>query len=209
MARRLIKTAIRSREFLSRALVWQEPDKEYVLVGWGLVAGAIGLATGLLADPHSLAVAFWGIYLFGLLTAISAIDARFGIIPDSLVAWLAVGGVIQMIGLDWQDLAQVLLASVFAFTVFGLLRVAYRYLRGQDGLGFGDVKFLAAGALWVGLDGLAGVLVIAVASALAGLFVLRATGVNLTRTHAMSFGPHLAAAIWIVWVFDPLQLIAR
>ena len=209
MARSLVKTAIRSRDFLSRALVWQEPHKEYLLVGWALVVGAIWLAAGLLVDPRGLAVVFWGIYLFGLLTAICATDARFGIIPDSLVAWLAIGGAIQLIRSDWQNCEQALLASIFAFMMLGFLRAAYRYLRGHDGLGFGDVKFLAAGALWVGLEGLASVLVIAVASALAGLVVLRLNGVGLSRTYSMSFGPHLAAAIWIVWIFDPLELIAH
>ena len=54
------------------------------------MAGAIWIAIGLPRDPGWPEVAVAGFYLVTVLAVICAIDARFGIIPDSLVAALAV-----------------------------------------------------------------------------------------------------------------------
>jgi leader peptidase (prepilin peptidase)/N-methyltransferase len=89
---------------------------------------------------------------------------------------------------------------VFAAVLF---RAGYRWLRGHDGLGFGDVKFVAAGSLWVGAEGIPVVLLIAVASALVSLLILRAQGRELHGKQAISFGPHLAIGLWWVWVLGP------
>jgi leader peptidase (prepilin peptidase)/N-methyltransferase len=35
-----------------------------------------------------------------------------------------------------------------------LFRASYRRIREFDGLGFGDVKFVAAAALWIGIQGI-------------------------------------------------------
>jgi leader peptidase (prepilin peptidase)/N-methyltransferase len=78
-------------------------------------------------------------------------------------------------------------------------------VRGFDGLGFGDVKFVAAGVLWIGIDGVPWLLVVAVLSALASLVILRAEGHDLDGKQAISFGPHLAIGLWLTWVAGPLQ----
>ena len=87
---------------------------------------------------------------------------------------------------------------VFAAVLF---RAGYRWLRGHDGLGFGDVKFVAAGSLWVGAEGIPVVLLLV--SALVSLLILRAQGHELHGKQAISFGPHLAIGLWWVWVLGP------
>jgi leader peptidase (prepilin peptidase)/N-methyltransferase len=67
----------------------------------------------------------------------------------------------------------------------------------------GDVKFLLAGALWIGLEGLPILLLLAVLSASVSLLILRIGGARLSRSDALSFGPHLAVALWLVWVIGP------
>jgi leader peptidase (prepilin peptidase) / N-methyltransferase len=81
----------------------------------------------------------------------------------------------------------------------------YSALRGHEGLGQGDLKFAAAAALWIGLEGIPGLLLAAVVSALASLLILRAHGYDLHGKLAISFGPHLALGLWLIWVFGPLQ----
>lgn len=87
----LRKTSGRTGRFLGRALTWRAPDRQHSAVAWGLVAGAIWLLTGLPEDPAWPEAALAGLYLGSVLAAICAIDARYGIIPDSLVAALAAG----------------------------------------------------------------------------------------------------------------------
>jgi len=135
-----------------------------------------------------------------LLAAVCAIDARYGIIPDSLVLALAVGGVLHAWLWGLGDLWWRGLEAAVVFAAVSLFRAVYRWLRGQDGLGFGDVKFLAAGTLWVGGEGIPVVLLIAVVSALVSLLILRAQGHELHGKQAISFGPHLAIGLWWVWV---------
>ena len=74
----------------------------------------------------------------------------------------------------------------------------YRRLRGRDGLGEGDPKLLAAIGAWVGVAGLASVLLGAALAGLAWALVLRGRGQVLTATTALPFGPFLALACWAV-----------
>jgi leader peptidase (prepilin peptidase) / N-methyltransferase len=84
-----------------------------------------------------------------------------------------------------------------------LFRASYRRIRGFDGLGFGDVKLVAAAALWIGIQGMPVLLLVAVLSA---LLILRAQGHDLHGQQAISFGPHLAPGLWLTWVFGSLWL---
>jgi leader peptidase (prepilin peptidase)/N-methyltransferase len=205
MIRALRKTGDRTGRFLGHALAWHAPDRQYGIVAWALVAGALWLAASLAGDPEWAGPALAGLYLMGLLAAVCAIDARYGIIPDSLVVALAVGGVLQTCLIGSAGLLQRAIEAVVAFGAAYLFRAAYRWVRGFDGLGFGDVKFVAAGVLWIGIDGLPWLLLVAVLSALASLVILRAEGHELDGKQAISFGPHLAIGLWLTWVAGPLQ----
>lgn len=198
-----MKTAARMQDFVRHALVWREPYREYAILCWLFAGGALWLALDIWtrADPPMTAI--WGCYLLLLLVAVCAIDARFGIIPDALVVWLAAGGLVQLLGQDWDAVLHRLGAGALAFVAALLLRLVYRTWRGQEGLGLGDVKFLFAGALWIGLEGLPALLLLAVLSAAVSLLILRMGGTRLSRSDALSFGPHLAVALWLVWVIGP------
>ena len=208
MIRALRKTGGRTGQFLSASLAWRSPDRQYAIVAWGLIAAAVWLAGGLSEGPEGFGLLVASLYLLGLLAAVCAIDARYGIIPNSLVAALAGGGVIQMLVLGQADL--LLQRGIEAGLLLGggyLFRSLYRALRGHDGLGQGDVKFAASAVLWVGLDGIPGLLLAAVVSALASLLILKAQGYDLHGRLAISFGPHLALGLWLIWVFGPLQFV--
>jgi leader peptidase (prepilin peptidase)/N-methyltransferase len=201
----LRKTSGRTGRFLGRALAWRTPDRPYAVVGWGLVAGAIWIAIGLPRDPGWPEVAVAGLYLVTILAAICAIDARFGIIPDSLVAALAVGGLLQTYFDGQAGLLERGFEAAVVFAAAALFRASYRWIRGFDGLGFGDVKFLAAAALWIGIAGIPVLLLMAVLSAIISLLIIRLEGHELDGQQAIAFGPHLAVALWLTWAAGPLQ----
>jgi leader peptidase (prepilin peptidase)/N-methyltransferase len=78
-----------------------------------------------------------------------------------------------------------------------VLRRAYRRIRGKDGLGFGDVKFLAASGAWVGPFGIPYLVLLASISGL-----VSAVGFNLFRgrtslSDRLAFGPHLTVGLLI------------
>ena len=201
MMRALRKTGDRTGRFFGDALAWRSAEaRPYAGVAWGLIAGAVWFAAGIAGNPGWALPAIAGGYLVVLLAAVCAIDGRFGIIPDSLVLALAAGGALQAWLWGAGDLWWRGLEAAMVFAAASLLRAGYRWLRGHDGLGFGDVKFVAAGTLWVGAEGIPALLLIAVASALVSLLILRAQGHELHGTHAISFGPHLAIGVWWVWV---------
>lgn len=139
------------------------------------------------------------LYLTIVLAAIAAIDARYGIIPDPLVAGLALGGALQvyLAGDEpvWRHGAE---AAVLAGGAL-LFRASYKWLRGNEGLGLGDVKFLGAAAFWIDLDDVSGLLLIAVVSAAISLLILRSKGYSLHGKQAIPFGPHLVTGLALIW----------
>jgi leader peptidase (prepilin peptidase) / N-methyltransferase len=200
----LRKTTGRTSQFLGNALAGRAPDRQHVLVAWGLVGGAALLMASLAGAPAWPALTLAGVYLVAVLAAVCAIDARYGIIPDSLVVALAVGGVLQTSIPGHGELLQRGFEALVLFLAACLFRAAYRGVRGHDGLGFGDVKFATAGVLWIGIEGVPVMLLLAVFSAMASLLVLKAEGHELSAKQAISFGPHLAVGLWLAWIVGPL-----
>jgi leader peptidase (prepilin peptidase)/N-methyltransferase len=206
MIRALGRTAGRTRFFLGGALGWRAPQRQYAPIAWCLIAGWIWLLAGLRGDAAWPEIVLAALYLSGILAAVCAIDARYGIIPDSLVIALAIGGLIEIVVTGpLPGLLQRLIEAGLFFVAAWLFRTVYHRVRGYHGLGFGDVKFASAGVLWIGIEAVPRLLIVAVLSALVSLLILRADGLRLDRTQAISFGPHLAIGLWLCWIFDVLQ----
>ena len=131
-----------------------------------LASGALWVFAGLwwgFSPPTPLAIAF--LYL---LLVLSAIDLDTRRLPTPLVTALAVVGALaavaaQLTGLGFGPLtglatagwlAQPVVAAAVGFAagagVSILIAMAYRAVRGRDGLGFGDVRLLGAMGLILG-----------------------------------------------------------
>lgn len=199
MIRALRKTCGRTGRFFGEALAWHPHERQHVAVAWGLLAGAVFFAFSLAGDPAWAPLAVAGCYLVILLASICAIDGRYGIIPDSMVVPLAAGGALQAWLWAPADFWWRGAEAILVFAATALFRSAYRWLRGFDGLGFGDVKFVAAATLWIGMEGVPALMLIAVVSALISLLILKSEGHELNGKQAISFGPHLAVGLWWVW----------
>ena len=206
MIRAVRRTSGRTGRFLLDALAWREPDRQYALVAWSLLSGAVWLGVCLVTQPVWAELTLVCFYLVGVLAAVCAIDARYGIIPNSLVVALVIGQILHaFLTGQGEGLLQRSYEAMLVFAAACLFRTAYRWLRGYDGLGFGDVKFATAGVLWIGIEGVPGLLLVAVLSAVASQLILKAEGHDLDGKQAISFGPHLAIGIWLIWIADPLQ----
>jgi leader peptidase (prepilin peptidase)/N-methyltransferase len=131
-----------------------------------------------------------------LCAAITWIDIRDGIIPDWLNLAVAGLGLVKIAATS--DLSAAIEATVEGIAiagVFWLLRRLYFAYRSIQGLGLGDVKFLGAAGIWVGVTGIPVVLLIATMSALACAGVMQLSGRALTAQTSLSFGPFLVAGL--------------
>jgi leader peptidase (prepilin peptidase)/N-methyltransferase len=132
-------------------------------------------------------------------------DIRFGIIPNWLNALIAVLGLARGLAMDGSAGA---LTGAVAGVVIGatllLLRQGYFAWRGVQGLGLGDVKFLAAAGVWTGLADFPLLLLIATLAALVLAGILHLTGRAVTARTAIPFGPSLALGLLATLVLQPL-----
>jgi leader peptidase (prepilin peptidase)/N-methyltransferase len=147
------------------------------------------------------------IVFFGLLCLLSAvlawIDIRHGIIPDWLNLTVAALGLSKAVILA-GPLAGLEAAGEGAAigAIFWLLRRLYFAARKIQGLGLGDVKFLAAAGIWIGVAGLPLLLLVAALTALACAGVMQLAGRQLSGRTSISFGPFLALGLLFASVFQ-------
>ena len=140
-----------------------------------------------------------------LLLALAAIDIRTRRLPDMLNLALALSGIAVTAMIDTNLIVEHLAAAAIGYAALVAVELAYRQLRGRDGLGRGDSKLLGAIGAWVGLQGLAACLFVAAASAI--VFILVASRVKKTEIRgdmAIAFGPFLALGGWLTWVYGPI-----
>lgn len=134
-----------------------------------------------------------------LLGMLAWIDLRAGIIPDWLNLAIALLGLINVIlAAGWlAGLAAFCEGAVIGLLVW-LLRRLYFKLRKVQGLGLGDVKFLAAAGIWTGVAGLPMLLLVAAVIALISVGALQVAGRRpMTRQLAIPFGPFLAVGLLV------------
>jgi leader peptidase (prepilin peptidase)/N-methyltransferase len=169
-----------------------------------LAAMAIALwAASLDAGPRLWADCFLG----WCLLALAWIDARHMLLPDALTLPLILAGLGFAFWLDPASLPDRAVGAVVGWTLFWAISRLYRATRGRDGLGAGDAKLLAAGGAWVSWAGLAPVMLISAISGIGLWTILRLASKRESRAIAAAtpipFGPPLALAIWLVWLYGP------
>jgi leader peptidase (prepilin peptidase) / N-methyltransferase len=132
-------------------------------------------------------------------------DIRFGIIPDWLNAGIAALGLARGLATDGASAAVMAAAAGVAIGAsLLLLRTLYASWRGVQGLGLGDVKFLAAAGIWTGLSDFPVLLLVATLAALLLAGVLYLRGRAVTARTSLPFGPSLAFGLLVTLVLQPL-----
>lgn len=161
---------------------------------------ALILPSGILSDWQAAAISF--VLATGLIAA-SVEDIRRYIIPDWSSLGLLLAGVVAISWMTPDQLSFHALAACGWFAVFGLISEVYFRWKGIDGLGLGDAKLMAAGAAWVGpIPSLSVLLVASLGGTCAALILMlrkRDAG-----TRGIAFGPFIALAIWVVWLYGPV-----
>ena len=184
---------LRGRCRVCRARIyWMHPAIELASLAVVLiVAAVIGQADGPLVA---------GCLLGWTLLALAWIDAECLVLPDVLTLPLVLLGLGATLVLDPGDLAGHAVAAVLGYGSFALVAAWYRWRRGRDGMGMGDAKLMAAAGAWVGVPGLAPVMLGGALLGLAFAGVQRLRGRVVGVGTRIPFGPSLAAALWLEWL---------
>jgi leader peptidase (prepilin peptidase)/N-methyltransferase len=141
---------------------------------------------------------FGAIVFTGFLVAMSGIDLRTQLLPDSLTLPLMWLGLIAASDNLYMPVKPALLGAVAGYISLWSVWWVFKQLTGKEGMGHGDFKLLAAIGAWTGLKGiLPTILLSSLVGAVIGSIWLAMKGRD--RSVPIPFGPYLAVAGWIVF----------
>ena len=163
-----------------------------------LAAMAVAAWAALSAEGPEL---WLGCILGWTLLALAWIDWLHFRLPDVLTLPLLLAGLAATAWGAPDLVASHALAAAAGYVGFRVVALGYRAVRGWDGLGAGDAKLLAAGGAWLGLDLLPMAVLLAALLGLALGLAQAARAGRLSGTAAIPFGPPLALAIWLLWLY--------
>jgi len=168
------------------------------------------------AWPTGGEFAAWAVYLvfLSMLVALSFIDLRHYIIPDEFSIYavpVGVAGCLFTAWMGWPDAVPwraSVLGALLGGGGLGLVMVGYRLVRGEDGMGFGDVKLLAMIGAFLGAIPAVPfvVLISSILGSAVGILLIITRGRGLRAQ--VPFGPFLALGA-LVYLFFGDVIIAR
>jgi prepilin signal peptidase PulO-like enzyme (type II secretory pathway) len=143
----------------------------------------------------------WAVFCLFVLTIcliwLAIVDLRTGYLPEPLqwalaLSGLAVALVGSPIGISWSA---ALIGAAVNGAVFWGLRWLVSRLKGREAMGFGDIKLVAAGGLWLGPWALPLIMAAGGILTLAGAGVVGVIRRKPILRGEMPLGPGLAAGI--------------
>jgi leader peptidase (prepilin peptidase) / N-methyltransferase len=175
-----------------------------------LNCGRIFLGAGALLVSFAVAPGFEGALggaLGILMIGVASADARRFVVPNALSGGAFALGVLHAYAASPDSGAEGALWAIsraaLAAGLLLLVRIAYRHLRGRDGLGLGDVKLAGAAGAWLSLSMLPIAIEMAAITALVAYALRQRRRFRLLRAASrVPFGAFFAPAIWLGWVLE-------
>jgi leader peptidase (prepilin peptidase)/N-methyltransferase len=179
--------------YCGRSAGWFYPAVE-------LAAFAVALIAVLVDDGRAV----WLDCVLGWwLITLAWIDIRCWLLPDILTLPLIIVGVAAAMLFDPGQLVDRAAGAACGYLVLVIVAILYQLWRRREGLGRGDAKLLAASGAWLGASALPQVIFMAAMAALVWAACLRLAGFRVAAQSALPFGPFLALATWILWLWGP------
>jgi len=138
------------------------------------------------------------------LLTLAAIDILAFRLPDLLTLPLTAAGLLVSLIVP-KDIWSHLAGAVIGYCAFAAIGCGYARLRGREGLGLGDAKLAAAAGAWLGWAPLPSVVLIACAAGFLWVAAMAIMRGRRALTERIPFGVALAVAIWVVWLYGPLE----
>jgi len=150
--------------------------------------------------------ALWFMLYGWTLLALGGIDLETGFLPDILTIPLIVSGLIANFCGQFVNIENAMLGAVLGYVSFWLIGAAFQKLRGQEGLGQGDTKLLAAIGAWGGAAILPIVVLMAAVTTLAAIMAAKVMGKDIQSHTQIPFGPALCVVGIGVFQIDRLLM---
>ena len=171
----------------------------------GIELAALAVAVASVAADGGVALWIDCVLGWWLLT-LAWIDIEHFLLPDALTLPLIPAGLAVTYFVNPDALLDRALGAALGYLVFRGVALAYRRLRGRDGLGEGDAKLLAAAGAWLGWEALPWLVLVAALAALAAVALARLSGQRWDSGHAVPFGPFLAFGFFLLWLYGFAQV---
>lgn len=163
--------------------------------------GNIAAFMACLSNVTDSPIVYFSIALFACLAFIAATDIICGLIPNAANSTLAILGFIWTFGLAQQSSLFWILGLIFGGGLLWVVRIAFKRVRGIQGLGFGDVKLMAAGGGLLGPLYIGHALAFGAGVTLIWLLVFQKQALTNSTTK-IPFGPGLCFGIATFWVYQ-------
>ena len=173
----------------------------HIPVRYPIIEAVTGALSGIIAWQLGADVpAILALLLTWALIALTMIDADTQLLPDQItlpLLWL--GLVCNAFGF-YTSLESAVWGAVFGYLSLWSVYWAFKLLTGKEGMGFGDFKLLAALGAWMGWQSLPLIILLSsLVGAVIGITLMIIN--NKDRNTAIPFGPYLAIAGWIAFLW--------
>ena len=132
---------------------------------------------------------------FSLTAFLVRADIRYGLLPDKFLCPLLWAGLLFQLCVQPDFLPSAVVGAMAGYVGFAVIYWGYRFICRREGMGYGDVKYLAALGAWHGWCMLPTLALLAALMALLSILVFSLlTGDKGALKNPLPFGPFLAAA---------------
>jgi len=186
---------------MSRFVIrWCDINRRILLWHSGVIALCATLFLALSFAYDDIHTLFWALLMGWFLLALCLTDARCYLLPDKLTLPLVWLGLISHCDAPATVLRNAVYGAVLGYLVMRAIYWASKKLIGREGLGYGDIKLMAALGAWLGWTSLP--LVATLASAL-GMIIFSARYIMTNNSGALPFGPSLAISGLLIYISQP------
>lgn len=143
-----------------------------------------------------------GLVLTWALICLTMIDFDHKLLPDQLTLPLLWLGILLNSQSMFVSLNDAVIGAVAGYLSLWSIYWLFKLTTGKEGMGYGDFKLLAALGAWMGWQSLLMIIILSsFVGAIVGITLIMVLGRD--RNIPIPFGPYLAAAGWIAFMWGP------
>jgi leader peptidase (prepilin peptidase)/N-methyltransferase len=172
-----------------------------ISIRYPIIETVTGVMSGIIAwqlgAPYVVLAA---LMLTWALIALTMIDADHKLLPDQITLPLLWAGLLVNSFAMFVPLGDAVWGAIVGYLSLWSVYWIFKLLTGKEGMGYGDFKLLAALGAWMGWQAIPIIILLSsLVGAVVGSIILIAN--KQGRNTAIPFGPYLAAAGWIAFLW--------
>ena len=145
-------------------------------------------------------VTVYGLILSYALVVLTGIDLQEKLLPDQITLPLLWIGLLANLSGTFVPLIDAVVGAIAGYLSLWIVFWIFKLLTGKEGMGYGDFKLLAALGAWLGWQMLPMVILLSTAAG-AAIGIAGIIFAGRSRENTIAFGPFMAVAGWIAFVW--------